>query len=149
MKVVAYSVAPFEKEYLARANQKKHDITLISNALDMNTAIYAVDKDAVLVSVNDDVSELVIEKLFAMGIRYIATRSLNTDHLDKAAADRFAIKLSNIPTFIAVPVQTKEMMQSNADQIIKNLDQWQLNKCVGKACVASKGCNGIKSGHHH
>jgi D-lactate dehydrogenase len=56
MKVVAYSVELFEKEFLAKANQKKHDITLISNPLSPETALYAEGKDAVVVFTNDDVS---------------------------------------------------------------------------------------------
>lgn len=146
MKVVAYSIAPLEKQYLAKANQKKHDITLISNSLNLDTAIYAEGKDAVLVFVNDDVSAPVIERLAAIGIQYIATRSFGTGHIDKEAAGRCGIKLSNVPGFSALTKDTNEAMQYNANQIIKNLDLWQLNKCVGKACVSVKGCNFPK--HH-
>lgn len=144
MKVVAYSIAPFEKEYLAKANQKKHDITLISNSLNLDTVIYAEGKDAVLVFVNDDVSAPVIEKLASLGIKYVVTRSLTTTHLDKEAAGRFAIKLSNLPMYISASIKTDGEMQNNADQVIKNLDLWQMNKCVGKACVCAKGCQSIK-----
>lgn len=140
MKVVAYSIAPVEKEFLAKANQKKHDITLISNSLNLDTAIYAEGKDAVLVFVNDDVSAQVIEKLAGMGIKYIVTRSLTTTHMDREAAGKYAIKLSNVPAYLSASIQTEEMMQANADQIIKSLNMWQLNKCVGKACVCAKGC---------
>jgi len=144
MKVVAYSIAPFEKEYLAKANQKKHDITLISNSLNLDTVIYAEGKDAVLVFVNDDVSAPVIEKLASLSIKYVVTRSLTTTHLDKEAAGRFAIKLSNLPMYISASIKTDGEMQNNADQVIKNLDLWQMNKCVGKACVCAKGCQSIK-----
>jgi D-lactate dehydrogenase len=99
MKVVAYSVKPFEKEFLAKANQKKHDITLISNALNKHTVMYAEGKDAVVVFTNDDVSEPVIEKLAAMGIKFIATRSVGTDHIDKQAAAKYAIKIANVPSY--------------------------------------------------
>lgn len=99
MKVVAYSIKPFEKEFLAKANQKKHDITLISNALNKHTVMYAEGKDAVVVFTNDDVSEPVIEKLAGMGIKYIATRSVGTDHIDKEAAAKYAIKIANVPSY--------------------------------------------------
>lgn len=99
MKVVAYSIKPFEKEFLAKANQKKHDITLISNALNKHTVMYAEGKDAIVVFTNDDVSEPVIEKLAAMGIKYIATRSVGTDHIDKEAAAKFTIKIANVPSY--------------------------------------------------
>jgi D-lactate dehydrogenase len=99
MKVVAYSIKPFEKEYLAIANQKKHDITLISNALSLDTASYAAGKEAVIVVTNDDVSAKVIDKLALLGIKYIVTRSTGTDQIDKAAAARHGIKWSNVPSY--------------------------------------------------
>lgn len=144
MKVVAYSIDPIEKEFLAKANQKKHDITLISNALNLATSVYAEGKDAVLVFTNDDLSAPVIEKLAGLGIRYISTRSFDTNHMDKNAAGKHGIKLSNIPGYLLLN-QTKESMQDNADQIIRNLDLWQLNKCVGKACACAKGCQTVSS----
>ncbi|MBV8390261.1 MAG: 2-hydroxyacid dehydrogenase [Mucilaginibacter sp.] len=101
MKVVAYSINPFEKEFLIRANQKKHDITLISNALSIETATYAEGKDAVLVFTNDDVSENVINKLADLDVKFIATRSKGTDHINKKAAEKRGIKLANVPTYSA------------------------------------------------
>jgi len=99
MKAVAYSIKSFEKEYLAKANQKKHDITLISNPLGPDTAIYAEGKDAVIVFTNDDVSAVVIGKLAALGVKYIVTRSSGTDHIDKDAAAAHHIKIANVPSY--------------------------------------------------
>ena len=99
MKAVAYSVKTFEKEFLAKANQKKHDITLISNALNVETAISAEGKEAIIVFTNDDVSAKVISKLAMLGIKYIITRSTGNDHIDKEAAALHGIKVSNIPTY--------------------------------------------------
>lgn len=99
MKVVAYSIKVFEKEFLAKANQKKHDITLISNPLSLATVAYAEGKDAVVVFTNDDVSAPVINKLADMGIKYIATRSTGIDHIDKETAMKRGIKLANVPDY--------------------------------------------------
>ncbi|RWY53767.1 2-hydroxyacid dehydrogenase [Mucilaginibacter gilvus] len=99
MKAVAYSIRPFEKEYLAIANQKKHDITLISNPLNSETTNYAEGKNAIIVFTNDDVNADVIEKLAGLGIKYIITRSTGTDHIDKEAADKYNIKVSNVPSY--------------------------------------------------
>ena len=99
MKAVAYSIRSFEKEFLAKANQKKHDITLISNALDTHTAAYAAGKDAVIVFTNDNVSGSVIEKLAALGVKFIVTRSAGTDHIDKAAAASYGMKIANVPSY--------------------------------------------------
>jgi D-lactate dehydrogenase len=99
MKVVAYSIKPFEKEFIAKANQKKHDITLISNPLSIETTFYAEGKDAVVVFINDDVNAGVIERLATLGIKYIATRSAGTDHIDCDAAGRHKIKVANVPQY--------------------------------------------------
>jgi D-lactate dehydrogenase len=99
MKAVAYSIKSFEREYLAKANHKKHDITLISNPLSPETVYYAEGKEAVIVFTNDDVSAGVIDKLAALGIKYIITRSTGTDQINKAAAARHNIQIANVPSY--------------------------------------------------
>ncbi len=99
MKAVVYSIKSFEKEYLAKANQKKHDITLISNPLSIDTVGFAKGKDAVVVFTNDDVSAPVIEKLKRLGVKYIATRSVGIDHIDCEAATKAEIKIANVPSY--------------------------------------------------
>ncbi|HEX7367544.1 MAG TPA: 2-hydroxyacid dehydrogenase [Pelobium sp.] len=99
MKAVVYSIKSFEKEYLAKANQKKHDITLISNPLSIDTVGFAKGKDAVVVFTNDDVSAPVINKLKKLGVKYIATRSVGVDHIDCEAATTADIKIANVPSY--------------------------------------------------
>ncbi|WP_442795872.1 2-hydroxyacid dehydrogenase [Pelobium manganitolerans] len=99
MKAVVYSIKPFEKEYLAKANEKKHDITLISNPLGIDTVSFAQGKDAVVVFTNDDVSAPVIEKLKKFGVKYIATRSVGLDHIDCDYATQAGIKIANVPSY--------------------------------------------------
>lgn len=101
MRVVAYSIKNFEKELLAKANQRKHDITLISNALSLETVFYAKGKDAVLVFTNDDLSAPVITKLAGMGIKYIATRSVCVDHIDLQEAKKRNIEVASVPAYSA------------------------------------------------
>ncbi|MEO6851476.1 MAG: lactate dehydrogenase [Mucilaginibacter sp.] len=129
MKVVAYSVKPFEKEFLAKANQKKHDITLIFNSLSLETVMFAQGKKAVIISTSDDVSAETIKKLAELGVKYITMRSAITGQIDKQAAKKYGIKLANTPGEEDVAFQT-----------IKNLDLWEKDKCVGKACMCAGGC---------
>jgi len=129
MKVVAYSIKPFEREPLAKANQKKHDITLIFNSLSLETAVFAAGKQAVMVSSSDDVSAGVIDKLAQLGVKYITMRTTGSVNIDKLAAARNGIKLANGPEQMDI-----------ANQTIKNLDLWEMNKCVGKACICAKTC---------
>jgi len=142
MKAVAFSVKPFEKEYLAKANQKKHDITLISNPLGIDTAVYAEGKNAVIVTEDDDLSAPVAEQLAALGIHFIVTRSAGSSHIDKTAAADYGIKIANIPNCPpGGALLNKEALQEIADQTIKSLDLWSLNKCVGDTCACSRDCN--------
>lgn len=99
MKAIFYSTKSVERDLLIKANNKKHDITLISNVLNTDTCNYAKDKDAVIVFTSDDVSAEVISKLSALGVIYIATRSVGTDHIDKEAAKKLGIKVANIPAY--------------------------------------------------
>jgi D-lactate dehydrogenase len=99
MKAVAYSIRPFEREYLAKANKKTHDITLIGNPLGPDTAFYATGKEAVIVFTNDDVSEPVITQLAALGVKYIISRSTGTDHIDKTVAKAHDIQIANVPSY--------------------------------------------------
>jgi hypothetical protein len=149
MKVVAYSIRDFEKEFLAKTNHKKHDITLISNPLSMETVAYAKGKDAIIVSVNDDVSALVINKLADMGIKYIAAKSININHIDKRVAIARGIKVAYIPAHSLSSIESNGLagqhlanvvLQEIANQTISYLDLWQQDKCVGEACVGAKDC---------
>ena len=141
MKAVAFSVRSFEKEFLAKANQKKHDITLISNDLTAETAIYAGGKEAVIV-LDDDVSAPLIEQLANLGVKFIATRSIGAGRIDAEAAANQNIKIADAPHYDPEPIAelavtpqqaylTTEALQSIAYQVINNLDQWQAGQHNG------------------
>ncbi|MGI4805447.1 MAG: 2-hydroxyacid dehydrogenase [Janthinobacterium lividum] len=125
MKAVAYSIRSFEKEPLALANQKKHDITLISNPLNLQTAIYADGKDAVLVFTNDDASEPVLKKLADFGIKFLLTRSTGTDQIDLNAAARFGIKVANIPSYspYAIAEQSVALAMALNRKLVETVNQ--------------------------
>lgn len=131
MKAVVYSTQLFEKEFIAKANKKKHDITLISNALNLQTVQFAEGKDAVIVTNQDDLSASVINELKQLDVKYITNRSIDTAHIDKIQASILGIKLANV---------SDENPQENAIQTIENLDNWQANKCAGKACACANAC---------
>ena len=145
MKVVAYSIKVFEKEYLAKANKKKHDITLISNALTEETCVYAEGKKAVIVSREDEVSVKIIQRLADMGIRYIATRSIAFGAINMDMAAKHDIKIAK--TYFAKDLQinpvktyaeelikphqnilTVRVLTEIAMQTIETLDVWERNE---------------------
>ncbi|SDZ95039.1 Rossmann-fold NAD(P)-binding domain-containing protein [Pedobacter hartonius] len=152
MRVVAYSIKSFEKEPLAIANHKKHDITLISNSLSNETVSYAEGKEAVIVFTDDDVTGAVIHKLADLGVKYIATRSTVTLHIDQDAAASRDIKIANVPAAALLAASVEELPLALARETILNLDKWQENRCLGSACVCSGACDQVKKGapdHEH
>lgn len=137
MKAVAYNIKDFEKESLARANAKVHDLTLISNALSSSTIHYAIGKEVVIVSKDDRIDAALLEKLKDAGVQKIVTRSRSTDHIDLHHAADLQIQVANTPYADRTP-------KGIAEQTIRNLTMWGQGKCVGTACCCINDCNAIQ-----
>ena len=140
MKAIAYNIKPVEKEWLVLANYKKHDITIIANSLTIDTLSFSAGKEVLLVFNHDDLDAQLIEGLKSLGIRYIATSSVETGHLDLLAAGRAGMKVANVPL-----LDENQDPKLRMEQVIKNLDQWAAGKCVGKACCCQNNCGVAKA----
>ena len=135
MKVIAYNINPNEKEWLVLANYKKHDITIIANSLNDQTLAFAQGKEALLVFNEDKLDAHLIEGLKSLGIKYIATSSFTTAHIDLKAAATAGLKIANVPFQLDGKTSFEGMQQ-----VVKNLDLWAAGKCVGKACCCANNC---------
>ena len=144
MRVVAYSIKSTEKEPLAIANHKKHEITLISNPLSIETVAFAAGKDAVIVYKDDDVSATVVEMLAALGVKYIATRSTDGSNIDLIAAGKHHLKIASVPEAATSGISEEQLPMVLATETINNLDKWDGKKCLGDACICSRSCGQIK-----
>ncbi|SKB45091.1 D-lactate dehydrogenase [Parapedobacter luteus] len=133
MKAIAYSIKPQEKEHLALANGKRHDLTLISNELNAKTVSYAQGKEVVIVSTYDILDRDMLWELKNAGVKKIITRSKITTHIDLREATRMGLKVANAP-------DEDQSVESIAKQTIRNLNAWDAGKCVGKACCCQKVC---------
>lgn len=140
MKAIAYNIKPDEKESLVLANYKKHDITIIGNSLTADTLAFSNGKEALLVFNNDVLTAEMIAQLKLLGLKYIATSSFETGHLDLEAAGSAGMKIANVPW--SEKAQTPQMRM---EQVIRNLDQWAAGKCVGKACCCQNNCGVAKA----
>ncbi|PWG79023.1 Rossmann-fold NAD(P)-binding domain-containing protein [Pararcticibacter amylolyticus] len=148
MRAVAYSIRSFEKEPLAKANHKKHDITLISNALGLETAEYAAGKEAVIISGDDYVSDAIVSRLADLGVKFITVRSIESSNVDRIAASRFNIKIATVAVPANVPVTGPEFILHQyeiASGTISNLDLWQENKNLMADPVLSTAASNIIS----
>jgi D-lactate dehydrogenase len=70
------------------------------------------------------------------------------NHENDAVKDQLLQKLMNHPNVLITPHQaylTHEALQQIADQTIKNIDLWQQDKCVGKACICVKNCRATET----
>ncbi|WP_104385608.1 lactate dehydrogenase [Sphingobacterium sp. HMA12] len=133
MKVVVYNVRSFEKEFWALANAKQHDLTLISNGLNAETQNYARGKDAVVISGGDILDDKMLLNLKELGINKIMTRSKETSHIDLVKAGTLSIQIANAPFEDQSP-------KGLAEQTVRNLNLWGMEKCVGKACCCLSDC---------
>ncbi len=103
--------------------------------------MFAAGKVAVVVTKEDDLTEQVIRKLFELGVKYIATRSVSTDHIDIDAAAEMKIKIAAVPAHLLKTKTMNEISATLAEQTIINLDAWQGKSCLGNACVCSRSCD--------
>ncbi len=99
MKVLVYSAKDFEIPYLEKANNRKHELTYVKEALSSKTAMKAVGYDAVSIFSADDCNFMVIEKLKSFHVKYITLRSTGYDNVNLRAASRLNIRVANVPAY--------------------------------------------------
>ena len=99
MKVLVYSTKDFEIPYLENANNKKHKLTFIKEALSSETAMKAIGHDAISIFSADIADFITIEKLKDFGIKYITLRSVGHDNINLRTASRFNIRVANVPAY--------------------------------------------------
>ncbi len=99
MEITIYSTSPYEKPYLQAACKKKHKVHYLSKNLSKQTASLAKGSEAVVIFTNDDASADVLEALHENGIKYLATRTMGTDHIDTDKAKELGIKVANVPHY--------------------------------------------------
>ncbi|WP_140936807.1 Rossmann-fold NAD(P)-binding domain-containing protein [Sphingobacterium lumbrici] len=133
MKVVAYNIKEYEKELLAKANAKVHDLTLISNRLSFNTLHYAIGKDAIIISDQDTLDSQLLNELNRIGIKHIVTRSISTAHIDIVHAGFLELHVANTPF-------EDQSLKGIAEQVVLNLNQWSNSGCTGSACQCTMKC---------
>ncbi|GFZ93834.1 2-hydroxyacid dehydrogenase [Nesterenkonia alkaliphila] len=100
MRVAVYSVKSYDEQFLAAANSSgAHEFVFLEPRLTEETALLAQGSDAVCTFVNDDLSEVVLEKLVRLGIRGVALRSAGFNHVDLAAASRLGMQVVRVPDY--------------------------------------------------
>lgn len=96
MNAIAYNIQAKEKELLVRANAKRHQLTLISNELNVETSAFSAGKEAVIVSEFDILTATLLGYLKKLGVQKIITRSHSTQHIDQDAAEELQIEICRL-----------------------------------------------------
>jgi D-lactate dehydrogenase len=99
MRVAVFSTRPYDREYLSRAAEGKHELTFFEPRLAKETAVLASGFEAVCAFVNDDLSAPVLEVLKQGGTRALALRSAGFNHVDVAAARTLGFQVAHVPAY--------------------------------------------------
>jgi D-lactate dehydrogenase len=99
MRTIVFSTRPYDREYLSRAAEGKHELTFLEPRLAQETVVLARNYEAVCAFVNDNLSAPVLEQLHAGGTRCLALRSAGFNHVDVAAAKRLGFQVAHVPAY--------------------------------------------------
>jgi len=115
LKITIYSTQPYDKKYFLDANQTfGHQLIFHEAKLEPSTVELARGSDAVCAFVNDDIGEITIEALKAIGVPMIALRCAGYNNVDLHIADKLGIHVVRVPSYspYAVAEHTIALMLS-------------------------------------
>ena len=99
MKTTFFSAKPYEIENLTQANKSNLVLNFVEDSLSDETLKLAKGSEAISVFTNDDLSGNILERLSALGVKYIATRSAGYDHINIPKAESLGISVANVPSY--------------------------------------------------
>ncbi len=99
MKVAVFSAKTYDREYLDRFNNNRHELTYFKTALNADTTNLTLDYEAVCIFVNDKIDRKTLEQLANNGIKIIALRCAGFNNVDIAAAEENRIQVVRVPAY--------------------------------------------------
>jgi D-lactate dehydrogenase len=125
MKVLVYSTKPFEIILLKEANQNKHQLAFTENRLTSDSAILALNYDAISIFSADDASPTILEKLKDFGVKFITLRSAGHDNINLHSARSLKLRVANTPGYSpnAIAEHAITLLQTFNRNIIKSQSQ--------------------------
>lgn len=102
MKVSVFSAKPYDRSFLAEANEaagRPHQIQFFEAHLNRETARLAAGTAAVCPFVNDAVDRDVLTELASLGVRLVALRGAGFNNVDLAAAEDLNIRVARVPAY--------------------------------------------------
>jgi D-lactate dehydrogenase len=99
MKILMYSIYAFDKPFIENATHGKLEFEYTNQPLNENTVKLAEGFEGISIFTTDNASDIVLEKLYLCGVRYIALRSVGYDNVDLKKARALGIKVANVPAY--------------------------------------------------
>lgn len=99
MRVFIYSAHQYEEDALRSFSGDKHRLVFTPHKLDINTVSMAAGFEVVSLFTSDDASAPVLRQLARIGVRFIALRSVGSDHVDLQEAAALGIRVANVPEY--------------------------------------------------
>ncbi|ALD21468.1 2-hydroxyacid dehydrogenase [Hymenobacter sp. DG25A] len=127
MQITVFSAHAFEQPYLTTAAQGSHELHFVTDALSLTTVEQAKGSMAVALFTSDDASAPILERLHALGVRYVAVRAVGHDQVDLAAAARLGLRVANVPEYspYAVAEHAVALMLGLSRQLCRASNQLQ------------------------
>ena len=96
MKLVAYEVRDDEKPFFDEAaNAHQIEIICYPHVLDEETIHFAAGCDGVSILGHSNIYAAILDRLAAMGIRSLSTRTIGCNHIDRAHAKQVGVQVSH------------------------------------------------------
>jgi len=99
MKTIVYSTHGFDKSFIESAAGIHHELIYTEEPLNESSVHLAEGCKAIVLFTGDLATADVLGKLRALGIRFIALRSVGYDHVDLEKAKELGIKVANVPAY--------------------------------------------------
>ena len=138
MKILIYSAHEFDRTYLKKACEGKHQLTFTQESLSEETVDLAKDSQAICIFTTDDANKKVLESLHKIGVKFIALRMAGYNNVDLAQSHELGIKVANVPQYSPFAVAEHAMTLALclnrkiklSQELIKQHD-FQLNDLIG------------------
>ncbi len=99
MKTAVFSTKSYDKEFLEKINQNKHELVFFDASLNADTIQLAENFQSVCVFVNDNLNKQVIERLADIGVKLIVLRCAGFNNVDVASACNNNITILRVPAY--------------------------------------------------
>jgi D-lactate dehydrogenase len=99
MKVAVFNTHKFEKDFLIHANNDRYELKLLDTFLSTDTPELARGCEAISIFTQDQATGDVLDKLKAIGVKYIALRCAGYNNVDIQHARQLGIRVVRVPDY--------------------------------------------------